>query len=501
MFACIFSRSVSAATENQAQPVLVDLAFTFSPLVEQTTVDTVVLDIAGRDLMFGLPETATELAGDAEIYSAHNLAMEIARRARQLNLEANVSVAANPDAAIHVARSFKTTTIVKTGEELSHLGTLSLKKLDYSLAGIDAHRAAEIGETFALWGVRTFDDLARLPLAGVAERLGQDGVRLQKLAQGKSDRPLNLIRPPVGFEQSMELEHPIEELEPLSFILSRLLNQLCANLLEHALATNELQLLFVTEPGADRGPRASSSRGVVVATGLRTQSEPGNSTHERTITLPVPMRNSKNLLRLLLLDIEAHPPSAAILAVTIKAEPVKPRAAQTGLFIPLAPEPERLEITLARLAKLVGANNLGSPELLDTHRPDAFRMKRFCVNQRTKRNVKGGSRSSLNAGMTRALPVLGFRVFRPPWHAEVHTMSGRPVRINARANSSGKVRGKIVCASGPWRTSGEWWRADVWARDEWDVAVSDSGAQESEVLCRIYRDLANEQWFVAGVYD
>ena len=472
MFACIFSRSVSAATENQAQPVLVNLAFTFSPLVEQTTVDTVVLDVAGRDLMFGLPETATELAGDAEIYSAHNLAMEIARRARQFNLEANVSVAANPDAAIHLARSFKATTIVKTGEELAHLGKLSLKKLDYSLAGIDAHRAAEIGETFALWGVRTFDDLARLPLAGVAERLGQEGVRLQNLAQGKSERPLNLIRPPVGFEQSLELEHPIEELEPLSFILSRLLNQLCANLLEHALATNELQLLFKLE---------------------------NKTEFERTITLPVPMRNSKNLLRLLLLDIEAHPPSAPIVGVTIKAEPVKPRAAQTGLFIPLAPEPERLEITLARLAKLVGANNLGSPELLDTHRPDAFRMKRFCVNQRTKRNVKGGSRSSLNAGRTRALPVLGFRVFRPPWQAEVQTMSGRPVRINARANSSGKVRGKIVCASGPWRTSGEWWRADVWARDEWDVAVSD--AQESEVLCRIYRDLANEQWFVAGVYD
>lgn len=472
MFACIFSRSVSA-TSADAQPVLVDLAFTFSPLVEQKTADTVVLDIAGRDLMFGMPAAATE-AADAGISSAHNLAIEIVRCARQLNLKVNVSVAANPDAAIHAARSFKVTTIIKAGDELSHLGTLSLKQLDYSLAEVDAHRTVEIGETFALWGVRTFGDLARLPLTGVAERLGQEGVRLQKLAQGKSERPLSLIRPPIGFEQSLELEHPIEELEPLSFILSRLLNQLCANLLEHALATNELRLLFKLE---------------------------NRTEFERTITLPVPMRNSKTLLRLLLLDIEAHPPCAPIVAVTIKAEPVKPRAAQTGLFIPLAPEPERLEITLARLAKLVGANNLGSPELLDTHRPDAFRMIKFRLNEKTRRNAKKGSRFALTSGRARALPVIGFRVFRPPWLADVHIMNGRPVRINARANSSAKVCGKIICASGPWRTSGDWWRADVWARDEWDVAVSDPAAPESEVLCRIYRNLANGQWFIAGVYD
>jgi hypothetical protein len=128
-------------------------------------------------------------------------------------------------------------------------------------------------------------------------------------------------------------------------------------------------------------------------------------------------------------------------------------------------------------------------------------MKRFSVNQRTKRSVTSRSRFALNAGGTPALPVIGFRVFRPPWLADVHTVEGRPVRINARANSSGKVRGKIVCASGPWRASGEWWRADVWARDEWDVAVSDPAAPESEVLCRIYRDLTSEHWFVAGIYD
>ncbi|HMH42644.1 MAG TPA: hypothetical protein VK557_04115, partial [Pyrinomonadaceae bacterium] len=322
-----------------------------------------------------------------------------------------------------------------------------------------------------------------LPLPGVAERLGQEGVCLQKLAQGNSDRRLNLVRPPVGFEQSLELEHSVTELEPLSFILSRLLNQLSANLNEYAMATNELRLRLVTEPR-------------VVASGPATDSDSKAQLHERIISLPVPMRDAKTLLRLVLFDIEAHPPVAPIIKVTISAEPVKPRASQTGLFIPLAPEPEKLEITLARLAKLVGPENVGSPELLDTHRPDAFRVKRFTIVSANKKKI-----SDRKSQIANRKGVMGFRMFRPPWHADVQTMQGQPTRISARADSSRKVSGKVVCASGPWRASGDWWRADVWARDEWDVAVVDPASQKQEVLCRIYRDLSSEQWFVSGIYD
>src|SRR5207253_6333476 len=220
------------------------------------------------------------------------------RRARQLNLNVNVSVAANPDVAIHAARSFKGITIIDLGNELLHLGSLSIKRLDSSLAGIESEKAKEIHETFALWGVRTFGDLAKLPLSGVAERLGQEGVGLQKLAQGKSDRRLNLVRPPIGFEQSLELEHPITEIEPLSFILSRLLNQLCANLNEYALATNELRLRLVTEQCFEyrlqSGISAANEKDPTEGGTLNTCNLP----HERTITLPVPMRDAKMLLRL-----------------------------------------------------------------------------------------------------------------------------------------------------------------------------------------------------------
>ena len=478
MFACIYGQSVSkfevsaSAEAEKTKSVLVNLAFEFSPLIEQTSADTVLLDIGGQGILFGAPQ-AGEGSTD-EIVAGRNLAHAIARRATALALKISVAVAANPDVAIHAARSFKGVNVIPNGEELSHLQNLSIKDIDCSLVEIDVKRAQEIQETLVLWGICTFGDLARLPLSGIAERLGQDGVRLQKLAQGKTDRRLNLVRPPIGFAQSLELEHPVSELEPLSFILSRLLNQLCANLHEYALATNELKIELKLED--------------------RTQ-------HQSAITLPVPMRNSKTLLRLLLFDIEARPPQAPVVLVTIIAEPIKPRGSQTGLFMPLAPEPEKLEITLARLAKLVGAGNVGTPEILDTHRPDAFRMNKFRLAE------KKNSRFALRRARP-ALPgmppqsVMGFRIFRPAWRAEVQTKFGKPTRLNASSEqSAGKVRGAVTCAAGPWRSSGDWWLQDVWARDEWDVAVIDPASPESEILCRVYRDLASEQWFVAGIYD
>ena len=510
MFACIHGRSVSKSTADSGTRglTLVELAFTFSPLVEETSAETVVLDVAGQGLLFG--EMSSRTKDESNVMS--NIANTIVRRASHLHLTVNVAVAANADAAIHAARSFKGITIIAAGDELLHLGALSIKHLDYSLAAIDEKRAEEFHETFALWGVRTFDDLAKLPLPGVAERLGQEGVHLQKLAQGKSDRRLNLVRPPIGFEQSLELEHPVIELEPLSFVLSRLLNQLCANLNEYSLATNELRLRLVTERCLEYRLQsdisAANEKGPTEVGILNTC----DLLHERTITLPVPMRDAKTLLRLVLFDIEAHPPVAPIIKVAISAEPVQPRASQTGLFIPLAPEPEKLEITLARLAKLVGPENVGSPELLDTHRPDAFRVIKFRLNQRSGRNARIASRLALNADERQrdcaaggpAMPtfsVMGFRIFRPPWAADVQTIRGQPTRISARADSSRKVRGQIVCAAGPWRASGDWWRADIWARDEWDVVVVDPASTEHEVLCRIYRDLSSEQWFVEGIYD
>jgi protein ImuB len=284
------------------------------------------------------------------------------------------------------------------------------------------------------------------------------------------------------FEKSIELDDPIELLEPLSFIFARLLNQLCANLQAYGLAVEELKVRLNLDDKTE---------------------------HIRTIRLPFPMRDSKVFLKLLLLDIESHPPVTAIVTVGIACEPAKPRSIQNGLFQPLAPEPEKLELTLARLSRLVGANNVGSPELVDSHRPGAFRVKRFLVKSGSNRrgrkprgeDTKGSRPRILSSKDLFPASLLGFRVFRPPLRAQVEAPAGWPTRI--KVQQTGRIiRGKVLKLAGPWRTSGDWWSEDIWVRDEWDISVGGSGSShEKGTLYRIYRDLRSELWFVEGVYD
>lgn len=485
MFACVYSPNLESARS------LVDCAYAFSPLVEETAENTVVLDIDGCELLFGSPR---------------DVAKEIARHAAKLDLKVNVAVAHNPDTAIHAARCFAGVTVIAPGKESKHLGDLPLAALDGTLARVEADRAVKILETLELWGIRCFREFAALPEAGVSERLGPEGVRLQKLARGENDRPLLLAKPAPAFEKSIDLDAPIELLEPLSFILARLLNQLCASLQAHGLAVDSFQLRLKLEDKTE---------------------------HERSIRLPFPMRDSRIFLKLLLLDIESHPPRLAIVAVSINCEPAKPRSIQNGLFQPLAPEPEKLELTLARLTRLVGESNVGSPELVDTHRPGAFRIKRFIVKrgsgrkrltrrrgegatgrggerQRSRgeegKRGRGGALSSRRpvtaSPRRRVASLLGFRVFRPPLPAKVETPNGWPTRIRAQVGGGRSIRGKVLRLAGPWRTSGDWWAEDGWARDEWDVTVASSEAShEQQTVYRIFRDLRSDGWFVEGIYD
>jgi protein ImuB len=446
VFACIHVQQIPANLP------LAEFAYNFSPVVEENRPGTVVIDVDGCELLFG---------------SAYQLANEMVVRAKKSRLDgglestASVAIAVNPDAAIHAATRLEGITFVSPGEELTCLGEFPIDHLDYSLVNVEKKIAEEILGTLRLWGIRTFADFAALPVAGVSERLGQVGVRLQQLAAGKTERHLKVKQPAPLFAYSIELEHAITELEPLSFVFAPLLHQLCAALNAYALATNELCVVMQLE---------------------------NQTSHERRLTLPHPMRDHKVFLKLLLLDTEMHPPSAAVRSVSISCEPVKPRVLQSGLFVPLAPAPDKLELTLARLAKLVGEQNIGSPALLDTHRPDAFTLKRFTVNTKSAKNRQSaiGNRQ-----------CLGFRIFRPPLRAVVQAEQGWPTQISAWGKQR-SVYGKVVSLAGPWRTTGDWWRGDRWARDEWDVTL-ERGDQQA--VYRIYRELKTDTWFVEGNYD
>jgi protein ImuB len=472
---CLQIRLRSPVQETAAQAALVDLGLSFSPRMEEIAPDTIVLDLDGLGPLFGPPET---------------IAQKLAGRAERFGFAAQVAVSGNLEAALHAARGFSGTTVIPPGEESERLGCLPVSALGPPV---------EILETLERWGVRTCKALAALPAARLSERLGQEGVRLQEMARGASLRPLVPAPASLQFEEAMELEGPLGELEPLAFILGRLLHQLCERLSARALATNELCLTLELENSREEGFQ-SENKSVAPTTQPRT--------YQYVLRLPVPMRGSKTLLKLLRLHLESHPPQASVLKVWVHAQPMKLRVAQAGLFLPLSPDPEKLELTMARVAHLVGDSNVGSPEVVDTHRPGAFRMKRLGPpRDRTKgrRDVRKDPVARGNASSP-----IGFRVFRPPLRATVQVKGEVPLRI-----SFGGLRGDVLVASGPWRSSGDWWAEDAWEQEEWDLEISfraalsgQSGAARHNSpngfrsgVYRVYRELATGNWFVRGVYD
>jgi protein ImuB len=414
MFACL-----------HGQGNLTALAWEFSPTVEQTTPDTVTFDVAGLERLFGMPQ---------------EIAAAIARRAAERQVKANLALAMNPDTAICAARGFRGTSIVPQGDEAKFLAALPVTLLGPS---------EELLETLERWGIRRFHELAALPPLGIAERLGPEGLRLRELARGETERKLLPIGEPLHFEEEIELEYPVELLEPLAFLLARLLNGLATRLATRGLATDELRLRLSLE---NRG------------------------THERTLRLPVPSLDTKAFLKLLQLDLEEHPPAAPVERVRLWVNPVKPQSAQGGLYVPAAPEPVKLELTVARIQAIVGRGRVGYAEVLDTHRPDAFRVL-----------GAAGRPAHARAGGPRHWHI-AFRMFRPVRQARVALEGGQPGFVAADG-----IRGKVLEYAGPWRTSGDWWTTDPWQRDEWDIALSDG------VLYRIYCSPGG--WFVEGLYD
>jgi protein ImuB len=482
-------RTRSLPQEAAAHAALLDCAQSFSPRVEAHGCDIIVLDLAGLQPLFGpLPKIARALS----------------RRASDLGLETNVAVAGNPDTAALAARGFSGVTVIPEGKEAEQLSSLPVEVL----LGNSAQESGQLLETFSRWGIRKLRDLAALPVVALSERMGQVGIHLQKLACGATFRTLVPVEPRLIFEEVIELEYPLLLLEPLAFLLGRLLEQLCARLEARALATQELRLCLELENGW-RTEDLSTNNG---ATGVLAR--PGQSRlFRRTLRLPVPLLESKTFLKLLQLDLKAHPPGAPIVKIQLSAEPVRPRAVQNGLFLPPAPEPEKLELTLARIASIVGEDKVGSLELLDTHRPGGFRMQRFAPEpispQKHRDTERNNSHFSiqknfsvspcLRGGFSTDSPddlVTALRIFRPPVDVAVTMQDGKPAYINCPKNK--EMQGEILWAAGPWRSSGDWWEREGWAHDEWDIAVQ---GEAGIALYRLVRDRLGGRWILEGMYD
>lgn len=401
------------------------------------------------------------LSPKVEVCSSDGILLQVPARYEQDTLhriahlaERNVRVggASTRITAILAARA-QPGTLVAHGRESHFLAPLPL-----SMLTVYQKIEPEVLQILQSWGVRTLGELARLPASELAARLGQEGITLQKLARGEDVQIFSTWHTPESFQESRELEWQLDSLEALSFILGEILETLCSRLHSRGLAAESVEICLKLE---------------------------GSAEYRRRLKPAFPMVRARVLLSLLRLDLQSHPPSGKITAVSVEARPAPPRIFQQSLWQPVTPHPEETARTLSRLAALVGEENVGSPVLLDSHRPDAFGLRRppfeeSVRNRQEAKEAKNGGPDQDEFSWQSCDTRLTLRRLRPP----------QPFRLRAQ---------EILHCAGPWRSSGDWWtvsqQSDGWSRDEWDVELAGG------MVCRIFYDHHQKQWFLEGVYD
>jgi protein ImuB len=439
----------SHAEERSGKDALLGLAAGFTPRAQVLPTSdeslSLVLDIGGSDRLLGKVDEA---------------AIKVLGAVGEIGVVARVSISWNFHTAVCLAPFAKMKPIiVPQGAEDNALHALPVQALQLR---------PEQHETFDLWGIRTVGELTRLNEKDLVVRMGQEGKRLWLLAHGKHPHLFRPEDPPETLEERITFDDPVEQLESLLFVMGPMLDQLITRAGQHALAIGTVTVRL-TLSGAASSEDASEP------------SAPGQ--YERFIKPALPVTDRALLLKLIHLDMEAHPPGAAVAAITLVAEAQKRGKVQMGLFQAQSPEPSRLDVTLARLTVLVGEDRVGRIRLLDTQRSDGFVMERFTTTQ-----VSQPPPHAANAAN------IAIRRKRPPVTLRMQTENGRPARFWMEGQ-----RYQIHEAKGPWRRSGHWWSAEVWSREEWDAQASTADAQT--LACLLVHDSIADTWLLDALYD
>lgn len=435
----IVSRSLG--TEAVARAVMLECAANFSPHIEvasgeascaksQATSCSFVLDISGTERLFGPP---------------HALAQRLRSALASSGFRTSIAVSTNFHTARMLAAASRNISIVPAGEEAQ-----ALAELPIALLAIPEEHT----ETLDLWGIRTLGELAALPRIDLISRLGQQAATWHSLAQGVHEHTFQPIEPAFSLREFCDFETPVELMDSLLFVGARMIDSLAARAATRAMSLTAVTIDLALEGGVP---------------------------HHLTLRPALPTIDRKFLLKLLQLEIAAHPPKSAIVALTMTADAGQSAKVQLGLFAPQTPEPSRLDVTIARLKVIAGEDRVGSPVLDDTHRTNSFHMADFAA-------------VDPQASEIAAQPRMALRRMRPPLAVRVTVNAGQPAAFH-----DGRQSYKITASFGPWRSSGCWWCIERWDNEEWDVlATKNSGAT---VACVLTCDRAHKAWRLEAFYD
>ncbi|HEV2272794.1 MAG TPA: DNA polymerase Y family protein [Acidobacteriaceae bacterium] len=447
-FPGVVALSRSYAEELETKTELLECAGRFSPRIEDQSSDgrfTAVLDIAGTTRLFGEPQ---------------QLGKKLLQAAHALGIHGVVVIGSNLPATICLARGMEISSgvlVVPSGGEMS-----ALRPMPLAILGLSAEHA----RTFSSWGITTVGELAELPEIELIARLGQEGRRLRQLARGESPHLFTPVEPVRPLEENMELDTPVEAFASLLFILAAMLDRLIAQAKSNLLALASITLHARLEGGA---------------------------VHTRAVRPALPSNDRQLWLKLLDLDLQAHPPEAAVVSLCLTAQCGSTSKMQLGLFCPQEPEPMRLEVTLARIRSIVGEERVGRAVLKDTHRPDAFSMEPFVVPAALEEDGRP-------IGLCTAL-----RQIRPPEKITVGLRHHCPNTLVFR-----QKRYTVERAYGPWFSAGDWWNADLWSLEQWDLIAREQTADEISrpngsksplLYCCLTHDLIRKCWQMTALYD
>jgi protein ImuB len=434
-------RSLSIEGIRSAREALLDVACSVTPRVEDAVPGLVFLDLNGTQALFS---------------SERGLLTALETRLGEVGLEGTRTGMGPTRTVAHLAayhRGGGHIVAADTVEEF--LNPLPVDLLD---------PPQEEAERLTRWGVRTLGELGALPRHALGSRLGEEGVRLARRARGEDLAPFRPTPAAPRFEEGTETGYPAENLETLAFLLRSVLDRLTRRLRLRGLAMRELHL----ELGLESGELFS-----------------------RPVRLAAPTLEVPVLVSLIRLTLEKDSPREPVERVRLVATPGGVETAQLDLFLPPLPAPSELAVTVARLEALCGSGRVGAPGLEDTHHPEAGHVDPFARenSQTPPPSLQGGSPPPPSA--------LALRALRPPLPVRVYGMEGGPARVEPLKSpgARGLHGGRVIHRAGPWRLYGEWWGESRFARDYFDVELTDGG------LYRLYRNLEDGGWFVDGIYD
>ncbi len=469
-------RAASPILLRAAREAMLDVALSLAPRAELTrgrsglfaSEAAVYIDATGIEALHGHPRSEKGSLAQTIRASERAFASVLHARAERAGIRGFVALASSRSLARLCARHLafsrtspspsptsreaplRTTRILFPEDESDFLSPLPIDLLDPD------DRTAQALTRF---GLHRIGDLLRLPRRDLATRLGPDLLRLIARTRGEEQDP-PLAEPRIDrLEEGIDLEAPIDRLEPLSFVLRGLVSRLAERLTLRSLGCHELRL------------------------GL--QFENGTQEHRR-IGMASPCQDERVLLRLLRRALETRPPRAAIEGVSLLCEGVPLRREQLDLFLPREPDPNELDETLAELDSICGTGRVGAPGIPDDHRPDGFSLRPFPATKRRSASFDGTDSRRIPRD-----PGLTLRALRPPLRAEVRIERGTPAFLRSAIS-----RGEILHAAGPWRTTGYWWsHSRHFAVDHYDVQMGDG------CLLRLCFDWRTKWWQVDGLYD